>query len=95
MKYYHVTQKENLESILKNGLVRGHLLKGIYLFDVKEDGKISIHEAARLLARQLRLNTSDNYYVDWVLLEVDSTGFDDKIKIDPFIRMDLDWFNIK
>ena len=95
MKYYHVTQKENLESILKNGLVRGKLLKGIYLFDVKEDSQISINEAARLLARQLRLNTSDNYYVDWVLLEIDSTGFDDKIIIDPFIRMDLDWFNIK
>ena len=96
MKYYHVTPKQNLESIMKDGLVKGRFA-GIFLFDVNKDHQMSIRETARELAKQLiRIRPTETFEFEeqWCLLEVDSTGYDEKISIDPFIRMGFDWFDI-
>ena len=88
MKYYHVTQKKNLESILKNGLFKkdqnSSFTEGIYLFDLNEDSSIDIHEAARILAGSLRTGKSEESEDLWCLLEIDSEGINE-VEKDPSI----------
>ncbi|MBQ8715038.1 MAG: hypothetical protein IJ552_07515 [Prevotella sp.] len=99
MKYYHVTQKKNLESILKNGLKKGKtaqkLSAGVFLFRPSEKSSLTLADTARLLAKQLKPQHSPKEFSEtYVLLEVDSTGIDDQIHIDPFMRTNLKWYDI-